>query len=155
MSKYVCDVCGWVYDEELGDSDLGIEAGTKFEDLAFIDSETGKSLINTSFDKENFARPNKRMEEMLKNAEPYTIIGVHNHLGSSVPSIPDLKACANRKYKYGIVICHNGTIYKYSVDNNLFNEPMASSALDRLEKTGYNSKVNELFKNAGIEMEVL
>ena len=41
-------------------------SGTKFEDLAFIDSETGKSLINTSFDKENFARPNKRMEEMLK-----------------------------------------------------------------------------------------
>jgi len=33
MSKYVCDVCGWVYDEELGDSDLGIAAGTKFEDL--------------------------------------------------------------------------------------------------------------------------
>ncbi len=33
MSKYVCDVCGWVYDEELGDSDLKIAAGTKFEDL--------------------------------------------------------------------------------------------------------------------------
>ena len=33
MSKYVCDVCGWVYDEELGDSDLGIEAGTAFADL--------------------------------------------------------------------------------------------------------------------------
>ncbi len=33
MSKYVCDVCGWVYDEELGDSDLSIAAGTKFEDL--------------------------------------------------------------------------------------------------------------------------
>ena len=33
MKKYVCDVCGWVYDEELGDPDNGIEAGTKFEDL--------------------------------------------------------------------------------------------------------------------------
>ena len=31
--KYVCDVCGWVYDEEVGDPDNGIEAGTKFEDL--------------------------------------------------------------------------------------------------------------------------
>ncbi|MBQ7106242.1 MAG: rubredoxin [Clostridia bacterium] len=31
--KYVCDVCGWIYDEELGDPDNGIEAGTKFEDL--------------------------------------------------------------------------------------------------------------------------
>ena len=31
--KYVCDVCGWVYDEEAGAPDLGIEPGTKFEDL--------------------------------------------------------------------------------------------------------------------------
>ena len=31
--KYVCDVCGWVYDEELGDPDNGIAQGTKFEDL--------------------------------------------------------------------------------------------------------------------------
>lgn len=33
MKKYVCDVCGWIYDEELGDSDLGIAPGTKFEEL--------------------------------------------------------------------------------------------------------------------------
>ena len=31
--KYVCDVCGWEYDEELGDPDNGIEPGTKWEDL--------------------------------------------------------------------------------------------------------------------------
>ena len=31
--KYVCDVCGWEYDETLGDADNGIAAGTKFEDL--------------------------------------------------------------------------------------------------------------------------
>ena len=31
--KYVCDVCGWIYDETLGDEDLGIAPGTKFEDL--------------------------------------------------------------------------------------------------------------------------
>ena len=33
MKKNVCDVCGWVYDEELGDADNGIAPGTKFEDL--------------------------------------------------------------------------------------------------------------------------
>ena len=31
--KYVCDVCGWVYDEELGVPYDGIAPGTKFEDL--------------------------------------------------------------------------------------------------------------------------
>jgi rubredoxin-NAD+ reductase len=31
--KYVCDICGWEYDEELGDPENGIAPGTKFEDL--------------------------------------------------------------------------------------------------------------------------
>ena len=31
--KFVCDVCGYEYDEALGDPDNGIEPGTKFEDL--------------------------------------------------------------------------------------------------------------------------
>jgi rubredoxin-NAD+ reductase len=31
--KYVCDICGWVYDEEKGSPENGIPAGTKFSDL--------------------------------------------------------------------------------------------------------------------------
>jgi rubredoxin len=33
MDKYVCSVCGYVYDPAEGDPDNGIEPGTKFEDL--------------------------------------------------------------------------------------------------------------------------
>lgn len=33
MKKYVCDACGWVYDEAIGCAELGINPGTKFEDL--------------------------------------------------------------------------------------------------------------------------
>ncbi len=33
MAKYECLVCGWVYDEDIGDPDGGIAAGTKFADL--------------------------------------------------------------------------------------------------------------------------
>lgn len=33
MDKYVCDVCGWVYDPELGDPDNGIMPGTAFDDI--------------------------------------------------------------------------------------------------------------------------
>lgn len=31
--KYVCDACGWEYDEAAGDPENGIAPGTKFEDL--------------------------------------------------------------------------------------------------------------------------
>ena len=33
MSKYVCQICGWIYDEDEGLPEKGIPAGTKFEDL--------------------------------------------------------------------------------------------------------------------------
>lgn len=36
MKTYVCDVCGWVYDEAAGDPDNGIAPGTKFEDCQRI-----------------------------------------------------------------------------------------------------------------------
>jgi len=33
MKKYVCTVCGYEYDPEVGDPDGGIEPGTAFEDI--------------------------------------------------------------------------------------------------------------------------
>jgi len=33
MRKYVCQVCGYVYDPDIGDPESGIAPGTPFEDL--------------------------------------------------------------------------------------------------------------------------
>ncbi len=33
MDKYVCTVCGYVYDPEQGDPDNGVEPGTKWENV--------------------------------------------------------------------------------------------------------------------------
>ena len=33
MDKYVCKICGYVYDPKKGDPDSGISPGTKFEDI--------------------------------------------------------------------------------------------------------------------------
>lgn len=51
MEKYVCQICGYVYDEKLGDPDNGIAPGTKFEDLPedFVCPLCG-------VEKENFAK---------------------------------------------------------------------------------------------------
>ena len=35
MKKYVCTVCGWVYDPAKGDPDGGIVAGTPFEEIPY------------------------------------------------------------------------------------------------------------------------
>lgn len=33
MEKWVCTVCGYVYNPEVGDPDSGISPGTKFADI--------------------------------------------------------------------------------------------------------------------------
>lgn len=33
MKKYVCNICGYIYDPAVGDPDSGIAPGTAFEDI--------------------------------------------------------------------------------------------------------------------------
>lgn len=33
MKKYICTVCDYIYDPEVGDTDSGVAAGTAFEDI--------------------------------------------------------------------------------------------------------------------------
>ena len=33
MQKWECNVCGYIYDPEIGDPDNGVDPGTSFEDL--------------------------------------------------------------------------------------------------------------------------
>ena len=133
---------------------LDHRSGTKYEDLAFVNSKTGDAKINKNYDKENTASPSDSMKKMLRDAEPHSIIAIHNHPGSSAPSYSDIMACKDRKYKYGLVVCHDGRIYKYSVDQERLNIPMAISALDRVLKKGYTEITSKECAAAGIKIEV-
>lgn len=134
---------------------LNHRSGTRYEDIAFIDYLSGKAKINKNYNKESTAKPSKSMRKMLQVAELNTIIAIHNHPGSSVPSIPNLRACIQRGYKKGIIVCHNGKIYIYSVNADKYIEPIAASALDLLEKRGYTEEVVRRLKDAGISLEVV
>lgn len=134
---------------------LSHRSGTKFEDLAFINVVNGKYAVNKDYDVESKANMNKQMKQLLEESEPETIIAIHNHPGSSVPSIPDIRVCIQRGYKKGIIACHDGKVYIYSVDSKKYNEPIAMSALDRLEKKGYTEEVVKRLKDTGISLEVL
>ncbi len=45
MDKYICDVCGYVYDPEVGDPDSSVAAGTAWGDVpdAWVCPECGAS----------------------------------------------------------------------------------------------------------------
>lgn len=128
-------------------------SGTWYEDLAFVDTKSNTVMARTDFNAKKRVKPSRKMLKMLKEADDYTVIGIHNHPESGVPSYSDFSVAYKRKYKYGIVACHNGTIYKYSIVGQL-NRPIAESALDLLSLSGYSDYVGKLFNDAGIKLEV-
>ena len=137
-------------------------SGTLYEDLAFIDTSTGKVLKQTNSLLKEKVKPTKAMLKMVKDTDG-TIIGVHNHPNSSVPSLDDLITSVERKYKYGIAACHDGTVYKYHVSGEL-NEPLADGGLDLLQRVQYIEDEQEraemleralsVLKDSNVEMEV-
>lgn len=116
--------------------------GTEYEDLSFIDSETGKYLTRTDYNVIREVMPSKRMIKMANEAPPYSIIAIHNHPRSGVPSIKDVKTAFDKKYKYGLIMCHNGTMFKYSFSGDLNtsddNLSYIDMLLDKTQKTIYN-----------------
>lgn len=142
--------------------------GTPYEDLAYIDAKRDKIIINKDFDfydketRTSACKPNKPMDVLLSNAEKGTIIGVHNHPQNNAPSVNDICCAHKNGYKYGIVGCHNGTIYKYSTtqDFNINEARNIESILVKLQKAVYykdhkeiEDAINDLIEN-GVHMEV-
>ena len=116
---------------------LNHRTGTLYEDLTFIDSKTGKLITQTNYNVEREVMPSKRMKKMVETSEPYSIIAIHNHPTSSVPSMSDINSAWKKKYKYGVIACHNGNLYKYKI-NGEYNEFSADMLLDRVNSIIYN-----------------
>ncbi len=137
---------------------------TMFEDLGFIYPDNTVK-INKQYDfydpvtGTSACRPTKKMMKKLKAFQKYSVIGIHNHPGSGFMSLNDFQRADERCYKYGVVICHNSTIYKYTIKH--------SKAFDDNEWLAINDQLNEAnksiedrdsaireLKKYGIEVEV-
>ena len=139
--------------------------GTHFEDLAYIDTVKGKSLINKAYDfydekkNKSACKPSKPMKKLLREAEPGTVIGLHNHPQSYVPSDSDIMIAYERQYKYGLIFAHNGTKFKYHVNEN-YDPLKVHLHLDNLQKALYDKNTEKIktyiddLKKAGVDMEV-
>ena len=137
---------------------LNHRSGTEYEDLIFIDTRTGKYITRTDYNRKRGVLPSNRMMKMLQDAPEYTVATLHNHPGSTAPSPADIHVIYKRKNKYGVVVCHDGTIYKYSIDPERYNEPGYWSAFAYLDEKGYNNNILKeyikLSKEAGVNIEV-
>ena len=164
------------FDERRGIHKSIIEAlehrsGTYFEDLSYVDSKNGKYIINKEYDfydeekRISACKPNHSMNALIRDAQEHEIIGVHNHPFSGAPSTDDIRRAYERKYKYGVVQCHNGTIYKYTVDDSFENTDKNASILELyladLQRGVYNKDAKrtqmalDSLSNIGVHIKVV
>ena len=89
-------------------------------------------------------------------------IAIHNHPTNLYPTGSDFVAAGYRKYEFGIVVTHDGRLYKYSAGSDPVSTSFIDSKIDKHTGRGYNidevearkgfeKTLNELRKECGIE----
>ncbi len=92
--------------------------GSLYEDMYWIDMDTCKIItkeINAI--KEEQIVYSKATERKIKRYS--NIVTIHSHPNSYPPSIDDLNSNFWRKYKIGVVVGHNGSIFLYSANEKI------------------------------------
>lgn len=135
--------------------------GTYFEDICLIDSKNGNVLVKSFNNKsENEVKYSPRAEKVVAENE-HSLIAIHNHGTNNPPTGSDFVSAANRKYKKGIVACHNGDVYMYNVGKKPFSSRTFDKRVDNYLGKGYNEveaivkTLDYYSKHYGIEWRLL
>ena len=129
--------------------------GTRYEDLIYVNSRTGGAIAQRGQNTAGAVGPTDRMKRMIID-NPREVIGIHNHPYNMLPSADDLRAA--RRYKYGLVACHNGAVIRYEVSDRA-----NIDAVDKLlyyMQPKFNRKEDlgiylRMIEALGVKMEVL
>ena len=98
-------------------------SGTAFEDLYAYDLETGErvgSVVDSAAPKR--VEPTEKMMSAIAASieRGHEVAMLHNHPDSSMPSVSDLAALQATGARYGIIVCHDGTVYRYSLADDRY-----------------------------------
>lgn len=89
----------------------------------------------------------KKQSSIVRNCK-MEMIGIHNHPTNLLPNGSDFTAAGYRGYKYGIVVTHDGRIYKYSVGSRPFLPALLDSRIDKYCAKEYNLNTREAYEKA-------
>lgn len=102
--------------------------GTLFEDLYAINLDTGKKVAVLDSNTPQSVSPTKGMNSSIdkwkKKGQHFAML--HNHPESGIPSMKDIRALRDRGADFGIIVGHDGSIYKYSI----VGKPLPPKTLD-------------------------
>ena len=134
--------------------------GKLTEDLVVLKVSDGALVGSTSGKKDYEAEYSEKLKSEIAKHRPFELISIHNHGTNLPPSGSDFGSAGYRKYAFGVVACHDGKVFKYSVKNA---KPFITGAIDdKIERLKRNSNtqniyqivisvLNEFVKSYGIE----
>ena len=130
------DICESIYEQTR--AMVTHRNGTYFEDICLLDSKTGNVLVKSFNNKtENEVYYSKKAEKIISDNKD-ALIAIHNHGTNNPPTGSDFVSAGKRKYKSGIVACHNGDVYVYKVGNKPFSSTSFAKVVDNFMGKGYN-----------------
>lgn len=111
-------------------------SGTAFEDMYWIDSDTGKIILSvTDSTDERAIVYSDKIRNIIKNKK--NIITIHTHPSSMPPSVSDLNSCYYNNYEKGFIACHNGKVFGYTAAESV-NERIYNMYIQSYIKKGYD-----------------
>lgn len=118
------------------------------EGLCVICVSNKQVLLNIRGEKDAIGvELNKKQISIINNYKT-DIIGIHNHPTNLLPNGSDFVAAGARGYKYGIVVSHDGRIYKYSAGDKPFLPYLLDNRIDKYCSKEYNLSIREAYEKA-------
>ncbi len=122
-------------------------SGTLFEDMYWIDATSGKIVASelNSKAEQKIIYSNSTKSKLSKLKEE-TLITLHSHPASFPPSISDFNSIYQYKYKIGLIVCHDGKIFKYTSKQKI-SEKLFELYVSQYMDSGYDefdSQINAL-----------
>lgn len=111
-------------------------AGTLFEDMYWLDGDTGEvvtAILNSK--EEERVRYTNVAKEMIQGRK--NLIALHNHPSSMPPSPPDLISAYRNNYRLALIICHDGRVFLYKAEQEI-REEIANLYIVKFKKMGCN-----------------
>lgn len=109
---------------------LGHRSGTLYEDIYAYDLDAGIRIGSEVSQRSTFsASIGKKLSNSIEGARDagHRVVIMHNHPGSSMPSLEDIRSVRNSGASFGVIACHDGSIIKFSIAN----QPIGGYTLDK------------------------
>ena len=117
------------------------------EGVFIINSQNGKTILNKRGEKDALGVGlTDRDLRIIRNQS--SIVGIHNHPTNLPPNGSDLTAAGYRKYDFGIIVTHDGRVFKYSVGNKPFVTQALDARIDKYKGKDYNLSVEDAYIKA-------